>query len=82
MCCSARRANRRNCIHPPHVSARRNELSEALLVGEGVRRAAGARPASSPQVLLPRSSSLSGLLETTDLICESWEELCSQEADG
>ncbi|TNN30129.1 N-acetylgalactosamine kinase [Liparis tanakae] len=45
----------------------RDELSEALLVGEGVRRAAGARPASSPQVLLPRSSSLSGLLETTDL---------------
>lgn len=58
---SSRGASRRHFAHS-HVFAWGNQLSVALLVGEGVGRAAGARPVYSPQVLLLRSFPLSGLL--------------------
>lgn len=66
LCCSFRGAKWRDCA-PPHVFAWGNQLAEALLVGEGVGRAAGACPAYSPQVLFLRSLFLPGLLETTNL---------------
>lgn len=62
----AARCRRRHCAHP-RVFAWGNQLSVALLVGEGICRAAGARPAYSPQGLLLRAFPLTGKLYPTNL---------------
>lgn len=51
----------------PHVLPWGNQLAVALLVGEGIRRAAGARPAYSPQGLLLRAFTPTGELHLTNL---------------